>query len=40
VEDVQSPSPEDTSVFTPLYDARFEDELRYKAELWKILVDD
>jgi SAM-dependent methyltransferase len=41
VEDVQSPPAEDTSVFTPLYEARFdEDELRFKTELWKILVED
>jgi hypothetical protein len=41
VEDVKSPGAEDTSVFTPLQDARFdEEELRFKAELWRILVDD
>jgi SAM-dependent methyltransferase len=46
VENVQNraasdPGTEDTTVFTPLYDARFdEDELRFKAELWRILVED
>jgi SAM-dependent methyltransferase len=46
VEDVQNrapsePAAEDTTVFTPLYDARFdEEELRFKTELWRILVDD
>jgi SAM-dependent methyltransferase len=46
VEDVQNraasePAAEDTTVFTPLYDARFdEEELRFKTELWRILVED
>jgi SAM-dependent methyltransferase len=41
VEDLRSPPAEDASAFTALYAERFdEDELRFKAELWKILVDD